>query len=113
MFELVLYYTHKIKKKDGTKKMFTITEGKGIHITFENKLTVSIQFGKYNYCDNRSEIQKNENGVYSKNCEVAILDKKGDFVTKKFIDCINDDVKGYVEADEIAKIIFKVSEYKK
>ena len=31
---------------------FSITGGKGFHITFENEWTVSVQFGPGNYCDN-------------------------------------------------------------
>jgi hypothetical protein len=33
--------------------MFKITLGKGIHMTFANGWTVSIQWGIGNYCDNR------------------------------------------------------------
>jgi len=32
--------------------MFTITDGKGFHITFESGWTVSVQFGPENYSDN-------------------------------------------------------------
>lgn len=31
---------------------FSITDGKGFHIRFENGATVSVQFGYGNYCDN-------------------------------------------------------------
>lgn len=31
---------------------FRITGGKGFHITFANRYTVSVQFGGGNYCDN-------------------------------------------------------------
>ncbi len=33
--------------------MFTITEGKGFCIKFDNGWEVSIQFGPFNYCQNR------------------------------------------------------------
>ena len=41
---------HVIPKEPG----FSITDGKGFHITFENGWTVSVQFGQYNYCHNRN-----------------------------------------------------------
>lgn len=31
---------------------FRITDNRGFHITFENGVTVSVQFGPGNYCDN-------------------------------------------------------------
>lgn len=33
--------------------MFRITRGKGFHVSFDNGYTVSVQFGTFNYCDNR------------------------------------------------------------
>ena len=34
---------------------FRITGGKGFHVTFDNGWTVSVQFGCFNYCANRSD----------------------------------------------------------
>lgn len=34
---------------------FKITAGKGFHVTFENGITVSVQWGPGNYCDNYDE----------------------------------------------------------
>jgi hypothetical protein len=58
-------------------KGFYITHGKGFHITFPNKWTVSVQFGPANYCDNynkeigREEIASGKEG--SETAEVAVL----------------------------------------
>lgn len=35
--------------------MFSISNNKGFHVTFENGWTVSVQFGGGNYCDNYDE----------------------------------------------------------
>ena len=35
--------------------MFTVTAGKGFHITFSNGWTASVQWGWGNYCENRSD----------------------------------------------------------
>lgn len=45
------------------------------------------------------------------NCEIAIWDKGGEFVTNRFINCEGDDVKGYLSTDEVADIIYKVKNY--
>lgn len=63
------------------------SENKGIHMTFENGNTISIQMGSGNYCNKGT-------------AEIAIWNK--DDVWYNFG---NDEVKGYCNADEIAHYI--------
>lgn len=57
---------------------FRITSKKGFHITFPNRLTVSVQFGPGNYCDNyymgigSGDEEAGERG--STTAEVAVID---------------------------------------
>ena len=48
---------------------FSITQGKGFHITFKNGYTVSVQFGPDNYCDNNNG--KYEVGIDDYACGAA------------------------------------------
>jgi hypothetical protein len=100
--------------------MFKITSGKGFLITFKNGVTLSTQIGYYNYCDNYfsddksfDKIQElvNKNDWESKNCEIAIWDKDGNWLTDKILN-IGDDVCGYVELDEWLEILEKCKNYK-
>ena len=72
----------------------------GLTITFDNGYSINIQFGIGNYCENRSE-SKNK----SKNVEVSIFDKDDIFYR---LEGMTDDVKGYVQMDELADIIQQV-----
>lgn len=56
---------------------FKITSGKGFHITFDNRYTVSVQFGGGNYCDNYDDdigtepyIQSGKKGSGTAECAV-------------------------------------------
>lgn len=55
---------------------FYITGGKGFHITFQNRYTVSVQFGPGNYCDNydrnigRDEVTAGREGSTTAECAV-------------------------------------------
>lgn len=86
----------------------TITAGKGFQLKFENGWTASVQWGGGNYCDNythpigQAGSVADEYGNYnSENAEIAAWPKDGEFV--KFQN--GDQVKGYVEADEVADFI--------
>jgi len=94
--------------------MIEITGGKGFHMTFENGLTVSVQFGFGNLCSNCRSVILNTHVTHPISCsnaEVAVWDKNDLWVTNKFCK-IKDDVIGYVSADDVAKIIAKVQKYK-
>lgn len=87
-------------------KGFAINENKGFKITFENGVTVSVQFGYGNYCDNRipSISGKHITSQECINAEVAIWDKS-EWITQKYDPSLTDVVMGYVKPGEVAKII--------
>ncbi len=62
--------------------MFKITGKAGFHIGFENGYTVSVQFGRGNYCTNKnvSEDYVPLGGWSCENAEVAVFGKDGEFV---------------------------------
>ena len=63
--------------------LFRITSNHGFHITFENGVTVSVQFGYGNYCANRNNLNLLDHPyelVESENAEVAIWDAQSDWV---------------------------------
>lgn len=89
--------------------MFVSTMCKGFHMTFENELTASVQWGYGNYCDNRFNPQF---GDYSSTtAEVAVF-KGGAFIpVSKFLPdgCYaDDDVCGYLTADQVAEFLWNV-----
>ena len=77
-------------------------------LTFENGYMISVFNGFGSYSENHFRtdlLKKLENcSVNSKDCEIAVIYNEK-FVTKKF-------VKGYVSADELADIIYKVKNFK-
>lgn len=92
--------------------MFTATQNKGFQLTFENGLTISVQWGTGNYCENRSfTTQYNsemEQQIWSsENAEIAIWDKYNNWYNFE-----SDTVKGWVTPDEVANWISKVSQWK-
>ena len=91
--------------------MFRVTDGKGIHMKFENGWTLSVQWGPQNYCDNRT-LEENSH-LYmpfygdkgSHTAEIAAWDKNNqDFV---FPD--GDTVQGYLTADEVVSWMVEIS----
>lgn len=89
--------------------MFKSSYNKGFSMTFNNGLTISVQWGVANYCERRSfhhthiDDMKNITNE-SPDAEIAIWSEDGiDFDFK------NDWVKGYVSADEVAGWIMLVS----
>jgi hypothetical protein len=81
--------------------MLQITDKKGIQMTFANGNTISIQFGRGNYCKNRNLLEQNEIGVFCPDAEIAIWDKHGNW--HSFEGDVR--VEGYCSADEVAKWI--------
>ena len=55
---------------------FSITQGVGFHMTFENGWTLSVQFGPHHYCDSKNTWESS-----SSNAEVAVFNPKGAFTT--------------------------------
>ncbi len=91
---------------------FRICDNEGFQLTFENGWTVSVQFGPMHYCDNRkdfgiAEAIKNRGAkpAVSKTAEVAVINPAGDLIELTE----HDTVKGWVSADEVAKLIHDTS----
>lgn len=92
--------------------------GRGFQITFDNGLTISVQFGNGNYCE-RGQID-NVNGQFTSSCaEVAVFRKTdGKWLTKEIATTIDpkselyDDVVGHVKPNDIAQWIYATSIYK-
>lgn len=82
-------------------------------LTFENGYMVSIFNGFGSYSENHFKtdlLKRLENcNVNSKDCEIAVI-YNGKFVTRNFIECA-DSVKGWVTADELADVIYKVKNF--
>ena len=97
--------------------MIRINNAKGFHLTFDNGLTISVQIGHGNYCDNYNLISDFYNlrvsqcDIQSKNAEVAIWDETGKWLTSNFIG--DDDVIGYLDVNQIVDLINKVKNYSK
>lgn len=94
----------------------------GFHITFGNGYTVSVQWGPDNYCSNRglfdhlddyTERRLEAGRAGSKNCEVAVWDRNGNFVkTSKWAGAMandDDDVVGRMTADQLVHVFSRVS----
>ncbi len=71
--------------------------GHTIQLVFANGLNLSILQHDFSYSDK------------DKTVEIAIL-KDGEFVTQDILTDLNDEVKGWVNADDLADIITKVKE---
>lgn len=91
--------------------MIKSTQNKGFSLTFQNGLTISVQFGTSNYCERRdytspykSEMLNDQDIIKSQNAEIAIWDKDNNW-----FDFGSDTVKGWCSANEIANWIEKVS----
>ena len=98
---------------------FMITQGKGFCIRFANKYAISVQFGTFNYCDNKhydinSGIDELKNIPEFKSCanaEVVIFDPNDNFVK---LDDVSyqyqyDDVIGYQTPADVIALINKYS----
>lgn len=95
--------------------MFVSTMRKGFQMTFENELTVSVQWGAGNYCDNHFPEDLDftcSKDAKSSDAEVAVI-YKGEFLDPThFIDEeISGDgmVCGYLTPEQVAKIIYNAS----
>ena len=87
---------------------FSITNHKGFHLKFDNSWQVSVQFGPGNYCrrwNDKYRSPKNSDSWFSSNAEIAVWhDSDGEMIMLE-----RDVVRGYTTADEVAKVIYKVS----
>lgn len=92
----------------------------GFMMSFDNGLTVSVQWGAGNYCDNRRNIvEKNNMGyVHSNTAELAIWesDDVDTFVdANKFapegVTC-HDDVLGFLTPEQVVTVLNNIKNYK-
>lgn len=96
--------------------MFKITGCKGFHMEFENGITVSVQFGYGNYCDNYDSIgdmgNEKEVQIQSNTAEVAIWDNNNKWITSEAPHSIaEDDVIGRLTTQEVLDILNWASKY--
>lgn len=99
------------------KKGFVSTMRKGFYMTFENGLTVSVQWGAGNYCDNHFPEDNNfscSKDAKSSDAEVAAVIYKGEFLDPcKFTNDpkVNSDgfVSGFLTPEQVAEILYNAS----
>lgn len=84
--------------------MFAITAQKGFHMTFANGNTISVQWGKGNYCNNYNLESKWGDPVpASSNAEVLAWNAEGKNIALEETDY--PDVVARVCADDVARMI--------
>lgn len=89
--------------------MFSVKDmHNGIHITFANGVTVSVQWHGGNYCANRNE--EFDTDKPCENAEVAVWDKDDAWLTRRVWTGLGkgplgDDVAGWVSPDEVAEVL--------
>jgi hypothetical protein len=86
--------------------MFRTTMNKGFQMTFENGMTISVQFGYGNYSSNRDEAPmdaRTATGIHAETAEIAVWDAEG-----RWMNFPDEQVKGWVSADDVADYIIKV-----
>lgn len=99
-------------------KKFVSTMRKGFHITFENGLTASVQWGAGNYCDNHFPDDMDfscSKDARSDTAEVAVFNG-GDFMDIiPFLpeDCSSDGtVAGWLTPEQVVDFLMNVKNYK-
>ena len=97
---------------------FRSCKNKGFQMTFENGWTVSVQYGKANYCDRRSDTSQSwepetDEIVASANAECAVWDSNGDWMHMS--DCegewVSIQMLGWQTPDQVATLIAHVSAF--
>ena len=91
---------------------FRSCENKGFQITFNNGWTVSVQFGKGNYCERRSFnddawMPETDEIIQSADAECAVWDANGDWMQLNN----GDDVIGWQAPDDVAALIARVAAF--
>lgn len=99
-------------------KKFSSTMRKGFHITFENGLSASVQWGAGNYCDNHFPEDMDfscSRDAMSDTAEVAVM-RGGHFLDiVQFLpkDCSSDGtVAGWLTPEQVVDFLVKVKEWK-
>ena len=91
------------------KPQFTSNQNKGFTMTFQNGLTISVQFGTMNYCSRKNltapiQSEMKMSVVESTTAEIAIWDEAG-----TWFDFGYDTVEGHCDTNEVARWIGIVS----
>lgn len=95
-----------------------LSTGSGFKMTFDNGVTVSVQFGYGTYSDNYDNYNIDIRRAASMSAEVAIFkDGRRNWLTESawfgvFGFKLDDDVAGYVSADDVAAVIAWAKDYK-
>ena len=95
---------------------FKSTDRKGFHITFENGLTVSVQWGGGNYCENRYNADFSlTKDMESKNAEVAVWSDEcflnaNNFTSDEDADSC-DCVVGWLTPEQVVDLLARVKNY--
>lgn len=86
---------------------FTITGGKGFHMTFANGWSVSVQFGPSNYCEHKHDrsFRSIPDGHHSMDAEVAVLRPDGKMARLG----TGGTVQGWLSPDRVARLLTAVS----
>lgn len=99
-------------------KNFVSTMRKGFHMTFPNKLTVSVQWGAGNYCDNH--FPENNDFSFSQDAmsdtaEVAVWGEDGKFINpQKFLTYgirSDESVAGYLTPSQVVDLLVNVRDW--
>lgn len=98
---------------------FKSTWRKGFHMSFENGLTVSVQFGAGNYCDNYHDMDFfSDKDAQSSDAEIAIWHKDHteplDWISVNYFlaDAYGEGhggVCGYLSPEQVAELLYKAS----
>lgn len=96
---------------------FVSTMRKGFQMTFKNGLTVSVQWGTGNYCDNYSTKDINFNFKSTKdekssNAEIAVIYNAELLDPQHFTNeeiCVDGMVAIYLSAEQVAKVLYNAS----
>ena len=84
-------------------------------MTFDNGITVSVQFGEGNYCSNKLEVHKDQGDIICSNAEVVVWNNKNENIISEYFrennKFVQDEV-GWVTPDEVAEIIIWAKNHK-
>lgn len=99
-------------------KKFISTMRKGFHITFENGLAASVQWGAGNYCDNHFPDDMDfscSKDAMSDTAEVAVMRGRHFLDIDQFLpeDCSSDGtVAGWLTPEQVVEFLMNVKNYK-
>ena len=101
---------------------FTSGYNKGFRMTFENGLSISVQWGVGNYCEKQNSGEWNESSKHdfwsSNSAEIAVFNKEGSMIPITGYTLENEDgtedkytdvVSGWLSTNQVAKVIAIVS----